>query len=372
MKRAGAVLLVLAVALSAPRAFGQTLGEQFQTLKKDVNRGAWADALRTLEKLDADASRPGNESLREQLEGPTAFYRGVCEANLDRASEAVASFQEFLRLQPAATLEASVYSKKVVSAFDKARRKKAAKPFSLAEAYKNFRPPAVKPEDREVVDKSWSDGPVRWIMTAEERRGWAALTEPQARVEFVEQFWASRAALPGASGRTFREEYERRIAFADAYLGQGGETRGSLTDRGMVFLLLGPPFSAGRRIGTKDDPSLHNGDAPVEQPVSEKISSVNVRPPFLMDAMNMSDCSVSVVCNEFEVPAPSGGDADEGVETWHYRGKELPSGVGYQSLDVHYVTKRGHGRSVLQRDPETLATLGAAANRGAANLTARN
>src|SRR5215472_7701007 len=144
MKRAGPALLALAVGICAPLAVAQTLGERFQTLKEEVNAGAWAQALKTLDQLEADAAQPGHEDLREQLEGPAAFYRGVCEANLDRTSEAVASFQAFLRLQPAASLESARYSKKVVSAFDQARRKKAAKPFSLAEAYKNFRPPVVQ------------------------------------------------------------------------------------------------------------------------------------------------------------------------------------------------------------------------------------
>ncbi|HKD17233.1 MAG TPA: GWxTD domain-containing protein [Thermoanaerobaculia bacterium] len=365
MKRAGPALLALAVGICAPLAVAQTLGERFQTLKEEVNAGAWAQALKTLDQLEADAAQPGHEDLREQLEGPAAFYRGVCEANLDRTSEAVASFQAFLRLQPAASLESARYSKKVVSAFDQARRKKAAKPFSLAEAYKNFRPPVVQHEDRELVDKNWADGPVRWIMTAEERKGWAGLTEPQARVEFVEKFWATRAALPGEQGRTFREEYERRIAFADEYLGKGGELRGSLTDRGMVFLLLGPPSSASRRMATKgDDRSTPRGEAAG----AEQASALRLESSIAIEATKEPDGTVSHVWNQFNPPMPGGDDTGEVVETWHYRGEDLPSEVGYQSLDVHYVTKRGYGRNVLQRDSETLTTLGAAASHGAPRL----
>jgi GWxTD domain-containing protein len=57
-------------------------------------------------------------------------------------------------------------------------------------------------------------------------------------VSFVEAFWRARAG-----NDHFRAIFERRVAFADADLGQEGKSgdRGSMTDRGMVFILLGPP-----------------------------------------------------------------------------------------------------------------------------------
>src|SRR5262245_40034670 len=79
-------------ALRFSTASAQTLPELFQKLKTEVNAGSWADASRTLATLQTDSAKPGNEEPRRKLEGPIAFYRGVCEANLDQTDEAVESF----------------------------------------------------------------------------------------------------------------------------------------------------------------------------------------------------------------------------------------------------------------------------------------
>ena len=54
----------------------------------------------------------------------------------------------------------------------------------------------------------------------------------------------------------FKTGFDRRVAFADANFVQAEGTRGSMTDRGMVFVLLGPPTYVGRKpIRTGDDSS---------------------------------------------------------------------------------------------------------------------
>ena len=44
-------------------------------------------------------------------------------------------------------------------------------------------------------------------------------------------------------------------------------------------------------------------------------------------------------------------------EVWHYRKEKLPAGVPYLQVDFEFVTKRGYGENVLQRDAQTLDTL---------------
>ena len=208
---------VLLIAVVTAVALAQTLPELFAKAKAEVKAESWADALQTLGALEAEASKPGNESAQKQLAGPLAFYRGVCSANLGKSDEAVASFAAFLKLQPGATIDSAVYSKKAVAAFEKAQKQAAERAPSLAEAYKEFQPPADA-KDRYPADQYWGEGAVRWIMTDSEKAAWSALTDPNARVAFVEDFWTARAALPGADGRTYRQEFERRVAFADANL----------------------------------------------------------------------------------------------------------------------------------------------------------
>ena len=251
--------LVGVLCLSTASAAAQSLPDLFQQMKSEVNARSWDAALRTMATLQTEAAKPGNEAMREKLEGPIVFYRGVCEANLGQADEAVADFTTFLRMQPNASIDSAVHSIEVVAAFDAARRKLADRGPSLAEAYASFAASADATV-ADPADKFWADGPVRWILTDQEKREWAGLTDPNMRVAFVERFWAERAALPGAGSRSYRQEFERRVAFADAYLAHDGAERGSLTDRGMVFILLGPPRTASRKaLRSGEDPSEPSG-----------------------------------------------------------------------------------------------------------------
>src|SRR6185503_5108524 len=94
-------------------------------------------------------------------------------------------------------------------------------------------------------------------MTAEERRTFVQMYNPVSRSEFVTAFWRARDPRPETVENEFREEFEKRVAFADSHY-TDEEIRGSLTDRGMVFVLLGPPTYIGRRpIGAGED----SGDA---------------------------------------------------------------------------------------------------------------
>ena len=119
MKR---LLIVMAIAIAASPVPAQSLPELFQKLKAQVKGESWQDALKTMDALDAEAGKPGNEDARKKLQSPLAFYRGVCEANLGRSDEAKASFETFLADRPNVTLDPSMYSKKAVAAFDEARK----------------------------------------------------------------------------------------------------------------------------------------------------------------------------------------------------------------------------------------------------------
>src|SRR5438105_2754167 len=112
MKRT--VLFFLSLA-AASFLVAQTVPELFMKAKEQVKASAWADALKTLDTLGAEAAKPGNENIRTQLEGPAAFYRAVCEANLDQTEKARADFEIFLKAQPSASLDRAMYSKKAVA-----------------------------------------------------------------------------------------------------------------------------------------------------------------------------------------------------------------------------------------------------------------
>lgn len=93
-----------------------------------------------------------------------------------------------------------------------------------------------------VEYRDWAKGPVRSIMTAQEQQQWNQLsTDAQAKA-FVDLFWARRDPTPGTPANDYRDNFDQLVSIADQTFGEG-RRRGSLTDRGRVFIVLGAPTS---------------------------------------------------------------------------------------------------------------------------------
>jgi GWxTD domain-containing protein len=93
--------------------------------------------------------------------------------------------------------------------------------------------------DRE--HKDWLDtvGP---IITKTEKEIFLLL-KPEERTRFIQIFWKQRDPMPDTPQNEFYEEYMKRIQFADAHFGRQSSRKGSQTDRGYYYLLLGPPIN---------------------------------------------------------------------------------------------------------------------------------
>ncbi len=359
MKRS--VLFLAALFLSGVLAAQatQTIPELFQTAKQQIKASAWQDARRTLDALDAESAKPGNEGVRAQLEGPVAFYRGVCDANLGEAEKAQAEFAAFLQGNPNATMDPAMYSKKAVAAFEAARKNAAPPPGpdaapSLFTAYQEFKAPANLGEP---PDERWGEGPIRWLMTSADKRVWSELAAGAERVEFIDKFWEARNPRPGTSDNTFRTTFERRVAFADTNFVQDEKRRGSVTDRGMVFVLLGPPTYAGRKpIRTGEDVSDSAGLS-----TEGSHDAANAQRALGSGGVKQSTATRATASAQFGGPGTRAVDAGNNWrEVWHYRKELLPKGAPYQQVDVEFITKKGYGVNVMQREPQVLNTLDAA------------
>src|SRR5260221_2285556 len=357
MKKTLSILLLsFAVALTA---VAEGPGELFQKAKEQVKSARWKEALTTLDAIDAATRDPGFAPQRKQLEPALAFYRAVSMANLDRADEAQAQFQIYLAATPNASLDRAMYTKKAMDAFENARKTmvRTDEPVpgmpSLATSYRDFRPPDAVLTD--PPGERWADGPVKVLLTADDKRQWAGLMDPASRSQFITKFWAARDPKPETPDNEFRQDFEKRAAFADQNFVQG-ETRGSLTDRGMVFLLLGPPTYAGRKpLATGDDTSDSQG-----------MSSVG-RHDADIALSNAAGGGKTTTSNRNSISDRSSGpgtrmtdSAANWREIWHYRRELLPSGVPYQQVDFEFITRKGYGTNVLQRDSPALTTLDAA------------
>jgi GWxTD domain-containing protein len=360
MRRTGACAVVsLLLGVFAPAL---SLPELFQKAKAQIRGESWAAALQSLDALEAEAVKPGNESARQQLAAPLAFYRGVCEANLGRAEDARMHFAAFLALEPNASMDPSMYSKKAIAAFQ-AARKVAAPPTesseggpSVFEAFQEFKLPR---NSGEAVNADWADGPIRWILTADEKKRWAEMGYGSDLQEFVENFWKKRNPRPDNPDNVYRTSFDRRVAFADANFVVAEGTRGSMTDRGMVFVLLGPPSYVGRKPVRSGEDS---NDAAGLSRVGSRATAYYQR--ALTSAGEPAGATATDATDAFFGPGARVADTNEAWrEVWHYRRELLPKSLSYQQVDIEFITRKGYGVAVLQREPVTLTALDAARSR---------
>ncbi len=89
--------------------------------------------------------------------------------------------------------------------------------------------------------EEWPEQYVKWILTRSERNAYLALATDQEKLDFIEFFWARRDPNPQTAENEYRREYLERYAFVMNRLSAGRP--GWSTDRGRLYLILGPPHS---------------------------------------------------------------------------------------------------------------------------------
>jgi GWxTD domain-containing protein len=85
----------------------------------------------------------------------------------------------------------------------------------------------------------WLSEEVVYIIADQERAAFQKLTTDEERNKFIEQFWERRNPHPGSPENKFREEYYRRIAYANKHWAT--DRPGWKTDRGHMYIMYGPP-----------------------------------------------------------------------------------------------------------------------------------
>jgi GWxTD domain-containing protein len=317
-----------------------SLTDLFVQAKAEFKAGSYETSLATLQKLDEASRGPGSEEARAKLEPALAFYRGVNLAALGRNDEAAAQIRQYL-VSPsaAARLDPSVYPQRVVDLYARMRAESTGGASSsdsgLAADYARFRPAPDRPAV--ATDERWADGAIRFLMTKAEKERWKRITDPMERAEFVAEFWRERDTTPETSENEYRGEIERRVAFADARFGDE-ETKGSETDRGMVFVLMGPPSFVGQQ-------PLRSDDDPIQVARAAPVQEVRTNP-------DGSTLTRTVQREQLTTERIQGTR-----EVWHYRRDRLPSAVRFAEVVFEFVTKTGYGVAVLQRNPDVLTAL---------------
>jgi GWxTD domain-containing protein len=88
--------------------------------------------------------------------------------------------------------------------------------------------------------RGWAED-VSIIITDEERKAFQRLTNDNQRQVFITNFWLVRDPTPGTPANEFKDEYDRRVAYANEHFTTRSGIPGFQTDRGKMYILNGPP-----------------------------------------------------------------------------------------------------------------------------------
>jgi GWxTD domain-containing protein len=106
---------------------------------------------------------------------------------------------------------------------------------------------SLDPESRDFYETS------RLIMTKMERDIFNHLPDKESRQEFIQEFWSKRDPDPSTEENEFKEEFNRRIEYANTHFIEG--IPGWKTDRGRIYIYLGPPDVA-REFPMRNSPTI--------------------------------------------------------------------------------------------------------------------
>ena len=88
--------------------------------------------------------------------------------------------------------------------------------------------------------ENWHEGPVRYLLTGPQMSEYRALQGDQDRLAWISRFWASLDATPDTFYNERRYIYWTRVRDANSQF-VASTKPGWKTDRGRIYLLLGPP-----------------------------------------------------------------------------------------------------------------------------------
>src|SRR5437764_2323566 len=211
-----------------------TLPELFKRAKDEFAAGSYQRSLTDFDLLDTISARPGFEADRAKLIPVITFYRGANLAALGRKDDAKEAFITYLAYMPNAAIASPPFPKPTVDLFEQARREAAGRTNTVSTAFAIF----IKPADWSLpADEHWIESPVKYLLTPAQKKEYATFTTNAERAAFAESFWKQLDPTPATEVNELRNEFDRRLAFADANLATA-KLAGHLTDRGAIFAIL--------------------------------------------------------------------------------------------------------------------------------------
>ena len=305
------------IAAAAPAAFAaHTPAEAIAAGRTAIAAGQFDRAIITMQDAIPAATMLPDPKDKAAALAAIHFYSALAFSELERDDKTKEELREFFRFKRGdVKLDESRYPVPFVRAFGEVsstiqrhgggNTPQGAPSNSFDVAYPGFNEFALAaPRERKISE--WSKSPEFVLLaTDQEKREWGKATDDEARRTFVSRFWQRRDG-------DFREEFERRVAFADGVFANE-KTRGSLTDRGRVFVLVGKPYRV----------------------TAQPLVASRVLPSRLDDM----------------------GNRQGTMEHWYYTREQLPVPLPRQSIDFVFIDAPDYGDHILQRDAYSIKEL---------------
>jgi GWxTD domain-containing protein len=321
----------------------QTLAET----KAAYRAKRWGDAESALRRLLELASAPEREPALPRILPAYHFYRAAIAWEQKDEARARKELARYFEFQPEATIDPGAYPKSYCIFFD-AQRTAAARLAPPAPPAPGLLDLTTTAADETTVPtyegaSDWPDSAVRHILTDGERREFRNLPDDPSRREWVYRFWKRVDPVPATPENEYQIEFYRRVTYAEAHFST--ETmRGSLSDRGHVLIVLGPPTYVGKA------PLLRSDDIMTDLKTSETV---------VQRTASGGAAFVRVPSSNRGFVTP--GDIEGEVEIWYYRTDRIPKGLPFHDLEYRFVTKEGYGTGVFQKDAREFLALQKAA-----------
>ena len=308
--------------------------------RQAINARDYQTAVKTLQGAVAEASALA-EPHRTQALSAIHFYSALALSAMKNDAQARQELERFFALAPSMnTLDPAKFDKRFITAFNEVRASmdpgSGASFASVYPAYKTF---AATP----AQERPWphfANGPeLTLLATAEEKQTFKQISGEEATKKFIDEFWSRRDAA-------FRDEFLRRVAFADEIFPER-DLRGSLTDRGRSFVLLGAPKLVRQANLTASEAARGISTGTRSGTAVETGGTLDARSRAAATAM-----AGRVAAQPDATPVPKGK-----VERWVYSRDQLPSRIPDDQLVLKFITEEGYGENVLQREPLVVKAL---------------
>jgi GWxTD domain-containing protein len=301
------ILAVSLLALAAAPLHAADPGPAIAKAREEISAGRHAAALQILREATAHAAALTDVKQRNGALSAIHFFSALAASGAGDPDQATAELRSFFLYNPTSKLDTSKYPRDFAALFTTVQKKVAQgrnSPSSFDDAYPGY-PPAVSSSTWPL--NIWGASSELIILGTEaEKEQWGKLHDDAARRAFIDKFWADRDPDPSTGVNEARVELLRRIAFADVAFVEDVDERGSLSDRGRIFVLLGPPQRVSVRPMTRRE-------------------SIGGTPSRTIDAGNA-------------------------VEHWTYFREQLPKKLPHNEVEFKFVSQGGSPVRVRQHE----------------------